>query len=136
MNTRFKYILWPSCVLGLFVVDRVLKNFYIQNEGTQIEKINSGIAFSLALPPWLIWPLLIAALLYIIFLLSLAIKKKNHTEIFLFSSVLLGALSNLYDRILLGGVIDYIYLSSSLPIFNIADLLIVGGLSLWILIML
>jgi lipoprotein signal peptidase len=41
--------------------------------------------------------------------------------------LILGITKNLVDRLLLGGVFDYMKISS-FPIFNLADLCIVGGL--------
>jgi signal peptidase II len=51
--------------------------------------------------------------------------------------VLSGAVSNVIDRIVYGGVIDFIHFSwgsLSFPIFNIADVLIVGGIAIMFLV--
>lgn len=47
------------------------------------------------------------------------------------SMVVGGTLSNLADRILFGGVIDYAYLSVLHVYFNLADVLIVSGALAW-----
>lgn len=43
---------------------------------------------------------------------------------------ILGAMSNVYDRWVYGGVLDYFEIGM-LPVFNLADLMIVGGLAVW-----
>lgn len=50
--------------------------------------------------------------------------------------VIFGSLSNIVDRIVYGGVIDFILLSYngySWPVFNIADVAIVGGIGIMII---
>ncbi|MBI4142856.1 signal peptidase II, partial [Candidatus Uhrbacteria bacterium] len=47
-------------------------------------------------------------------------------------AILLGAISNLLDRTFLGGVTDYFALTDQFPAFNIADLLIIGGVGWWV----
>lgn len=100
---------------------------------------NPGAAFSFLSdqPGWQRWFLsgiaLVAALL-IIFLL----RKYQHEKLFCLSLSLIlgGALGNLYDRILLGHVVDFLdfYVGNyHWPAFNIADTAIVIGAALMIL---
>lgn len=100
---------------------------------------NPGAAFSFLSdqPGWQRWFLsgiaLVAALL-ILFLL----RKYQHEKLFCLSLSLIlgGALGNLYDRILLGHVVDFLdfYVSDyHWPAFNIADTAIVMGAALMIL---
>lgn len=83
---------------------------------------NGGIAFGLLLPRFLI------ILLSIIFIIILArIFKKNsdpltRAGIFL---MIIGAFSNLIDRVFFGHTLDYLLLYMS--IFNLADVMIVTG---------
>lgn len=46
--------------------------------------------------------------------------------------LLLGALSNLTDRTFFGGVTDYLSFTNLFPAFNLADLLIIGGIIGWV----
>ncbi len=100
---------------------------------------NPGAAFSFLSdqPGWQRWFLsgmaMVAALL-IIFLL----RKYQHEKLFCLSLSLIlgGALGNLYDRILLGHVVDFLdfYVGNyHWPAFNIADTAIVIGAALMIL---
>ncbi len=47
-------------------------------------------------------------------------------------AIVLGALSNLTDRTFLGGVTDYLSFTNLFPAFNVADLLILGGIVGWL----
>lgn len=100
---------------------------------------NPGAAFSFLSdqPGWQRWFLsgiaMVAALL-ILFLL----RKYQHEKLFCLSLSLIlgGALGNLYDRILLGHVVDFLdfYMGNyHWPAFNIADTAIVIGAALMIL---
>ena len=99
---------------------------------------NPGAAFSFLSdqPGWQRWFLsgiaMVAALL-ILFLL----RKYQHEKLFCLSLSLIlgGALGNLYDRILLGHVVDFLdfYMGNyHWPAFNIADTAIVIGAALMI----
>ena len=52
----------------------------------------------------------------------------NKLKIFSLLLILLGAFSNLMDRINIGGVIDFIDLRIW-PVFNLADMMIVAGIA-------
>lgn len=87
---------------------------------------NPYLAFSIPAPLFLIMAI---SLLAISLLVYLFIKNYKHHSlasgaIFL---ILLGAVSNFADRISAGAVIDYIHLFF-LPIFNIADIMILSGI--------
>lgn len=84
---------------------------------------------------FLLVTLLISVIIVLLFCYSI-VRYLNQHPIYGEVLVLAGALSNLVDRCLYGGVIDFIHLSYdtwSWPIFNIADVAIVLGV-VWILI--
>ncbi|MFA6537415.1 MAG: signal peptidase II [Patescibacteria group bacterium] len=64
-------------------------------------------------------------------LIGLIVKYKTKNKIVIPLLIILGsALSNLLDRLILGGVLDFAVLSRDnlhFPIFNISDILIVGS---------
>jgi len=109
--------------LALFFLDRWLKYFF-ELKGKIF--INHYVAFGLKLDLNLIYILTGLILGLFIFWLIKSYSKKIILEIFGISLMFFGAISNLIDRILYGYVLDYInfpYFS----IFNLADVMIVGG---------
>ena len=131
----------------VFTVDRLTKwwavSFLCQkplavwgNTISCLISYNKGISWSLltfdsSASFWLI--ILLTSFIIILLLwhtyLQYAYKKKIYGELL----VLGGALSNLYDRILYGGVVDFILLQYgdwSFPIFNCADVIIIFGVIL------
>lgn len=125
--------------LAIFAVDRVVKFLvieYVTNDIILIPNIfkitlqlNTGIAFSIALPQILqiiLFPILITGGLYVAF------KNLNVNKFFVQSSVgcVIGAaFGNFFDRVFLGRVVDYISIGSY-PVFNFADLTITLGIFL------
>lgn len=87
--------------------------------------INNYLAFSL---PWSGWILTIFLTILIFGLTIYAVRviKKQPSQSYGWLFLLAGAYSNLYDRVVYGGVIDYI--TSWWTIFNLADILIGLGL--------
>jgi signal peptidase II len=68
----------------------------------------------------------------ILFLLIKSYQKKNFFLILILTLILTGAFSNLADRLIYGGVIDFINLFSY-STFNLADCLIITGVGLWLI---
>ena len=89
--------------------------------------INNNLAFSLPLPLYLI---LFLNILIGAFLFGWYLKTKGTEKIALLA-VILGGLSNLADRLIHNGVVDYIMIGWW-PVFNLADALIIAGI-LWLL---
>ena len=117
-----------------FLSDRLLKYLSLKESSlVLIPKLlnfnffaNKNIAFSLPLEgPWLniIISLIIALLVFYVFRFY---SQLNSLTIFSLAAIIIGALSNLSDRLFYGFVIDYLDLSR-FTIFNLADVLIVGG---------
>jgi signal peptidase II len=121
-------------LLFLFILDRLSKLFFINNQNFFLDlclfklnfALNPNIAFSLPLPTFLIFTTTLVA----IFLLSyLAIKKYQKNlffDIFIIGLIIIGAISNLIDRIKFDGVIDFIDVPY-FTIFNFSDIYIVVG---------
>lgn len=88
---------------------------------------NTGIAFGLPVPVWISITLTIPIIVFLTFfffksLLSISNFPISQMALFL---ILLGALSNFYDRIVYHGTLDYFLILTS--IINLADVMIVGG---------
>ncbi len=121
MNVYFKAITW---IIVLLAIDLVSK--YLFFDSGLLPRVfephfNTGISFSIAANQLIVE---IITILFIICLIRLTYTKKIEPVV----SVLLiaGALGNLLDRILLGGVRDFIRLWLG-PVFNIADVYITLG---------
>ncbi len=108
---------------GVFVFDRLLGLRLLQNQ---------NLALGLPLDRSLILVLTILIILILISLLVKSYQKREVFEITYLSLILTGAASNLIDRLLFGFVIDFIRLFF-ISVFNLADLLIIGGIGLWLI---
>jgi signal peptidase II len=115
----------------LFLIDRISKYFAINKLSTHgvyfFKKIfyfnlqtNTGIAFSIPLPKIMIIILTIIIIYALIFYVYNYKNKLSLFKIFLISLVIIGAISNLLDRLLYGHVIDFINISIW-PTFNLSD---------------
>ena len=123
-------------LVSFFALDRLLKYIAFQQSLLSSGEIarfsilsftpflNNRLAFSLPFPFLVI---IILSLSIIAILLAYLFKLDSFLQRIAISFVILGALSNLFDRIAYHAVIDYF---SILPrgFFNIADLMIGGGM--------
>ncbi len=132
----------PAAAIGVsffgFALDRGLKYFALNtpilaDRGFEIFggfgfrlHLNDAFAWSLPIPNTIALGLAAAAMLALVFLL---IKKCAHPAWDGLVLVFFGALSNVADRILYGGVVDYIAVPFG-GVVNIADALVVLGAAL------
>jgi lipoprotein signal peptidase len=86
---------------------------------------NDGIAFSLPVPDIAFWPLALPVLAALIALWR-TLRTKDAVGAALVVTVILGALSNIFDKALTGAVTDYLIFFGRSAV-NIADGMIVGG---------
>lgn len=136
-NIRFN-IAAVLLVAIFFIVDRYLKTLAITNySGTSQNLIgewlsftftpNYYIAFSLPLSGLFLNILLIIITIGLIIWLFKTIRQSENILLsFGLLVILLGAISNLIDRLTYGYVIDYLYLKY-FTVFNLADAGISGG---------
>ena len=128
----------------IFVLDRLLKYWTVKKlpaEGIFVfEKFgglglkfsqNTGIAFGIPLHQVLVYIFLIFCFLVLMYLIIQSWRKKNQVLFLALVIILLGALSNLIDRMVYGYVVDYINIFIW-PTFNVADIMIVGGVLGWL----
>ncbi|MBI5733914.1 MAG: signal peptidase II [Candidatus Kerfeldbacteria bacterium] len=123
-------------IIGLWLLDRWLKQQVIKSEAVEQEgffyfvfSLNKQAIFNLPVAPWLI---LVLSLLALTLVVGLAVYswRRGLIKGFLGADFLLiGGLSNLYDRLEVGGVIDTFSLADSLY-FNLADIYLLIGLIL------
>lgn len=98
------------------IIPNLLKFTYLENNGAAFGIFNTNIV-------------LISNLLIVIVLLVYWIKsEKNNTKNISLTLIIAGSIGNLVDRVVRGYVIDFIKIWDNIPIFNIADISIVIGL--------
>jgi signal peptidase II len=131
-----------GCLFVLFVFDRITKALAFRLGETTVLPHdfglvfakNPGVAFSIPIPNSVA---LLFSILIAVILLGVCIRTAFRHQLphaWAFGLLGLGALSNAIDRMRYGAVIDFIKVPV-LPIFNIADILIVVGVSILVLLL-
>lgn len=131
-----KMIALSLAIIIFTVLDRLLKILAFNNQNVQVNllddvlkfsyKNNYYIAFSLPLyGRWLNAAIFLIILLLIFYLLKARQGGKRKVAICLFA-IVMGAASNLFDRLKYGFVIDYFDLKYFM-VFNLADIIIMIG---------
>ncbi|TRO19719.1 lipoprotein signal peptidase [Ectopseudomonas mendocina] len=146
-SSRFGHLPWLLLSVLILVVDRVTKDIF---EGTlsmyqRIEVIpgyfdwtlayNTGAAFSFLADAagWQRWFFAAIAIVVSVVLVVWLKRLKRHETLLAvaLAMVLGGALGNLYDRVVLGHVVDFILVHWQnrwyFPAFNLADIFITIG---------
>lgn len=110
---------------GIFLINQ---NFLkIKLETT----LNTQAAFSLAIPKTIIFAIILIVIAWLGIQIKQAMTKKENGLAGWLMVVAVMAYSNLLDRILYGGVVDYVAIGSQnffWPTFNLADALIVTSI--------
>jgi len=121
--------------LGLIVLDRLTKWFVLKNPDLyqskfiEFELFKNQSLFFISLNSIFLNLLIGAVLLLLLFLFFKTLKQENFLLTTGFSLIILGGASNFFDRIYFGYVIDWIKIFIlPISIFNIADLMIIGGI--------
>lgn len=123
-----------AAAVGLLFLDRVLKGIVVQMRPVGpagrwaifTPYMNEGIAFSLPLADAVFWPLAAAALGVLIWLfIGFARRGRGELAALVFM-ILLGAASNLSDRLAYGATVDY-FLFFGRSAVNVADGMIIAG---------
>ncbi|MDZ7799026.1 MAG: signal peptidase II [Patescibacteria group bacterium] len=135
-NKYFIFII----IFFTFLLDRLIKLMIIKKESFFIIQdflkinyyANWGIALSLPVSQYIIYPLVVLIMLIIFYYFYLSLKKNNYLMIWSFGLIFVGAFSNLLDRFRFGHVIDYVNFVGRFPVFNLADVMIVCGIFLFL----
>ncbi|QQR53862.1 signal peptidase II [bacterium] len=130
----------PIASLILYIVDRLLKLYaYAYLQQTSIS-VMPFVSYTYALNHGISWglfeqmpPLILTGLLGMTTLLIFNLARTHQSQVVRtgLTAVWLGSTSNIIDRLIYSGVIDYIELnlaSFDFPVFNLADVMIVSGL--------
>jgi signal peptidase II len=133
-------ILFLVSIVSIFTIDQYIKSIFINGfryEGEPISLIlvyNKGVAFSMFafLKEYLKYIQLFLILLISFFIYKEKILEKHP----ILSGILIGAgLSNIFDRFIREGVVDYIYYHGlfNFAVFNFADVMIDFSIGMFIL---
>lgn len=139
-------LVWLT-MLGVLVIDRLLKifiqgHFYPNESLIVIPKIlhityvlNPGAAFGLMAGKT--WIFIVTALLVIIGVIFAYFKIPKTEKMLRLTLGMIGggALGNLYDRVVIGKVVDYLDFQIWPFVFNFADSMIVIGVGILLLVM-
>ena len=118
-----KFIIRSKLVLNEAI--NVIANFF---NITYVE--NDGAAWNILSGNKIILILIALLVLFFIFYYFVFNKKLNKIEVIAYSLFIGGLLGNLWDRIFIGRVIDYLdfkIFGYNFPVFNLADICIVLG---------
>lgn len=129
---HLKLRIWTIIFIGLDLLSKyVFYNFKYLNETTLIRPVlNKGISRSLPVPYLIIIGITIIGIVAFFWLF---IKKKINRIIA--SLLIAGTIGNLVDRIIYGGVRDFINVNIfNFPIFNLADTMLCIGVFIRILV--
>lgn len=129
-----------NIVLKTFILDFIIPQKILPENAVInfLEIHNTGAAFSILTSHILLLIGISCSILICLILLVIFYNKLfSKTEITALSLLSAGVFSNLYERITLKYVIDYIQLNFiNFPIFNFADTMIVIGTSIYVYILL
>lgn len=129
-----RFVMFSFVLGGLLGLDRWLKSLALAGwtvdwpVGQFILVKNEGAVFSWPLPNGLAIGLMILALLGLAWLGWRAWQQGSWLTLIGIKLMIVGAASNLYDRLIHGFVIDWAYLGPWWPVFNLADVMIGVGL--------
>jgi len=135
-----KFAIFGFALIGIFIIDQSIKELFEagynwQSKCISLElHINHGVAFSMLsfLGANLKW-----VVLALVGVLAYLVVSEGWLTKYPFSLALLtgGALGNLYDRFIKGGVTDYVYwhCGFDFAVFNFADVAIDVGIALILL---
>jgi len=123
-------------ILLFFILDRFTKIYILKNPSPDFWNgffdlhMNKDIAFSLPMTYLVLYPIIILILIVLILFWKKDFKKRS-ILIWPWGLIIIGAISNLLDRIRYGGVIDFINVQY-FTVFNLSDVYISIGV-IWIL---
>ncbi len=132
-ENKIRFLIFSN--LSLIILDRLSKwfvlnhpNFYLGNL-IELKLFKNPNLYFISFNSNLLYFLIGAVILLLLFLFFRSWQKKDFLLTTGFSLIILGGLSNFFDRIFFGYVIDWLKIFVlPISIFNIADLMIIGGI--------
>lgn len=108
----------------LTIIEHVFKFTYVENP---------GMAFGIRIGNDTFFTIFTSITSLIILYLLYKLRSKQFSVQLALALILAGAIGNLFDRIIYGKVIDFIYIELiRWPVFNIADVAVTVGMVIWI----
>lgn len=141
--------LYLICSIGIFIVDRITKLIALSYDTILADTVSTGISFQLTINKGIACGMLhshsetlFIGILISAILMTLYLIKQAYTEFTLnycnigYLFIIAGSLSNITDRIIYHGVIDFIAITikgNPITICNCADIAIVVGaiITIW-----
>jgi signal peptidase II len=131
-ESRIRFLIFFS--LSLIILDRLSKwlvlnhpNFYSGNL-IELKLFKNPNLYFISFNSNLLYFLIGAVIILLLFLFFRSWQKKDFLLTAGFSLIILGGLSNFFDRIFFGYVIDWLRIFFlPVSIFNVADIIIAGG---------
>ena len=124
---RYVGLVIPAAVL---LLDRLSKWLVMSQPAFFKPLLNTDMAFSLPLWPWVYYPAVALALTGLIWAGVKAWRKQHVLEWVCVTTIITAALSNMLDRVYYGGVVDFIATPNG-GVFNLADVAIVLAVVVW-----
>ncbi len=133
--SRIRFSVGYSFLALALVADRTLKHFFVHHPAVSYGgdffisfrlAMNPGIAFGIRIVPALITSAILIATLVLMWWWVYEYTKKSYSASLCIMMMIVGAISNVYDRFLFGAVVDYIDVQW-FTILNIADAMITLG---------
>lgn len=90
--------------------------------------LNDGIAFSISLPTWVFIIFAVIVLAALGWFGARAFRRREWAILLALGWILIGAASNIADRVFYGGVVDYLQIASP-SVINAADVMIFCGVA-------
>lgn len=144
VSVRVQLVLYALLGLGVLMVDRIAKLMALQLQAPH--QVTSFLSYELVLNRGISWgilhsssPLIFGIITGLIILILLGIighavmRLSAGHWVWAETLIVFGAVSNLVDRFVYGGVVDFIhvyYAGWSFPVFNVADMAVVVGVAL------
>jgi len=120
---------------GILFLDRLSKWFILKNPDfysgrfIELELFKNSDLYFFSLNPIFLNLIIGAVLLLLVFFFFKTLKQNNFLLTAGFSLIILAGLSNFFDRLYFGYVIDWIRVFIfPISVFNIADVMIIGGI--------
>lgn len=128
-------MLWAGTIFLLFLLDRLTKLILLFNPSWTVDgflalRLNPQLAFSWPMVAGAYYPLVLI-ILFCLFYYAKRSYRRGNVSLWPLSLIIIGAVSNLVDRVFYGAVIDFFHWPNWFA-FNLADVYITWGV-MWLI---